>query len=146
MNRLFVLIALALLPVAPAALADGHGANEVNDIVERIRKVADVCVEGDPCAGGAAAVASSAAAPEAAGGIEGRYNATCGSCHASGVAGAPKLGDTEAWAPRLAKGMDVLYQSGIVGLPPAMPPRGLCMDCSDDEIRAIVDYMVDTVR
>ena len=63
-----------------------------------------------------------------------------------GAAGAPKLGDKAAWEPRLAKGMDALYQSGIVGMPPAMPAKGLCMDCTDDEIRAIVDYMVNSVR
>ena len=145
MKRLSVLLALILMPAAPVAFADGPAAGEVNAIVERIRKVGAVCVEGDACAAGAtAAVAAPAGA--AAGGVEGRYNATCGTCHLAGVGGAPKLGDTEAWAPRLAKGMDVLYESGIAGLAPAMPARGLCMDCSDDEIRAIVDYMVDTVR
>ncbi|MFT5928994.1 MAG: cytochrome c5, partial [Candidatus Azotimanducaceae bacterium] len=66
----------------------------------------------------------------------------CATCHAIGIAGAPKLGDVIAWEPRLAKGMDVLYASGINGLAPAMPAKGMCFTCSDDDIKAIVDYMV----
>ena len=61
-------------------------------------------------------------------------------------AGAPKLGDITAWEPRLAKGVDVLYKSVINGLPPAMPAKGMCFSCSDDELRDLVDYMVDTVK
>ena len=139
--------ALVFTSAAPLAQADGHLAGEAhsaNAIVERIRKVADVCVEGHACAEGATVVASAAAA--GGGGAEGRYNSTCGTCHATGAAGAPKLGDKAAWEPRLAKGMDALYQSSIGGMPPAMPAKGLCMDCSDDELRSIVDYMVDFVR
>lgn len=151
MKRLSALIALGFTALvfipAPLAQADGHAAGEAgsaNSIVERIRKVAEVCIEGQACADGVTVVATAAAT--GGGGVEGRYNSTCGTCHASGAAGAPKLGDKAAWEPRLAKGMDALYQSSIAGMPPAMPAKGLCMDCSDDELRSIVDYMVDSVR
>ena len=77
---------------------------------------------------------------------EGTYNTTCATCHAVGVAGAPKLGDIAAWEPRLAQGMDVLYDHGINGLAPAMPAKGMCFTCSDDDIKALVDYMVDSVK
>ncbi len=70
------------------------------------------------------------------------YNTKCMTCHATGAAGAPKLANIEEWAPRIAKGMDVLYASSINGLN-GMPPKGLCMDCSDDELKASVDYMVE---
>lgn len=70
------------------------------------------------------------------------YKASCQACHAAGVAGAPKLGDKDAWAPRIAKGSDAMYTSVIKGLN-AMPPKGACMSCSDDELRAAVDYMVE---
>jgi cytochrome c5 len=154
MQRLsaFTAIALALtwILAAPRATADGHaahGADSTNAIVERIRKVAEVCIEGQECAGGTGAdIVAAGRESSSADYIEGRYNSTCGTCHAMGAAGAPKLGDKAAWEPRLAKGMDALYQSGIVGMPPAMPAKGLCMDCTDDEIRAIVDYMVNSVR
>ena len=69
------------------------------------------------------------------------YQASCQACHAAGVAGAPKLGDKDAWAPRIAKGNDALLASVKNGLN-AMPPKGACMSCSDAELRAAIAYMV----
>jgi cytochrome c5 len=69
------------------------------------------------------------------------YQKSCQSCHASGVAGAPKLGDKEAWAPRIATGMDAMFAIAISGKN-AMPPKGACMDCSDDDLKAAIEYMV----
>ncbi len=69
------------------------------------------------------------------------YQASCQACHVAGVAGAPKLGDKDAWAPRIAKGNDALFSSVKNGLN-AMPPKGTCMSCSDDELRAAIEYMV----
>ncbi len=69
------------------------------------------------------------------------YGEYCFSCHGPGLNGAPKLGDKEAWAPRLAKGVDLMLQATIDGIPPAMPPMGLCMSCSNEELRAAVEYM-----
>lgn len=70
-----------------------------------------------------------------------RYNKSCGICHGTGVANAPKFGDAAAWQPRLAKGMDALLASVKNGLN-AMPPKGMCMDCSDADYKALIDYMV----
>ncbi|MFT7651211.1 MAG: cytochrome c5 [Limisphaerales bacterium] len=70
------------------------------------------------------------------------YNEFCFSCHAIGLSGAPKFGDIEAWAPRIAKGSALLLQTTIDGIPPAMPPRGICMACTDEELAEVVDYMV----
>jgi cytochrome c5 len=70
------------------------------------------------------------------------YQRYCFSCHASGAAGAPRVGHVEAWALRLEKGEDVLIQSTIAGMPPGMPPRGLCMQCSDEELAATVRFMI----
>ncbi|MBZ2188762.1 c-type cytochrome [Alcanivorax sp. JB21] len=72
--------------------------------------------------------------------VEERYNSSCVFCHASGAAGAPKTGDEAAWAPRLEKGMETLVKHTREGLN-AMPPRGMCGDCSDDEYRALIEYM-----
>jgi cytochrome c5 len=69
------------------------------------------------------------------------YQKSCQACHAAGIAGAPKLGDKAAWAPRIAKGNDALLLSVTNGLK-AMPPKGTCMSCSEDELRAAVEYMV----
>ena len=90
----------------------------------------------------AAAPAATAETQTAAADGQGIYKASCQACHAAGVAGAPKLGDKDAWAPRIAKGSDALYTSVLKGLN-AMPPKGACMSCSEDELRAAVDYMVE---
>jgi cytochrome c5 len=74
--------------------------------------------------------------------VGGVYNTYCVACHMSGAAGAPKYGDAVAWAPRIAKGKDALYESTYNGLNGVMPARGTCMDCSDEELQATVDYMV----
>ena len=52
----------------------------------------------------------------------------------------PKKGDKAAWEPRLAKGMDTLVQSVTNGLN-AMPPKGLCMDCSAEDYKAVIQWM-----
>ena len=70
------------------------------------------------------------------------YQASCQACHVAGVAGAPKLSDKEAWAPRIAKGNDALFASVKNGLN-VMPPKGACMSCSDEELRAAMEYMVE---
>lgn len=69
-----------------------------------------------------------------------KYNMFCVACHSTGAAGAPKVGDKAAWEPRLAKGMDALLATTKSGVG-AMPPMGLCMDCSDDEFKAIIEFM-----
>lgn len=74
-----------------------------------------------------------------------RYEANCALCHAGGLAGAPKFGDKAAWAPRLSKGADVLLKSVINGLN-AMPPRGGCTTCSDEELKLSIKYMIDKVK
>ncbi len=69
-----------------------------------------------------------------------KYDKSCKVCHDAGVAGAPKTGDAEAWAPRMAKGMDALLASVNAGLN-AMPPKGMCFDCTDADYTALIQYM-----
>lgn len=123
------------------------------EIIERIKPVGVVCVAGENCDEPAAQAAASDAAPTAAAapstvaaaaGRSGEqiYNQSCFVCHGAGVAGAPIVGDKGAWTDRIAKGMDVLMANAANGIN-AMPPRGTCMDCSDEELQASVQYMVD---
>ena len=72
------------------------------------------------------------------------YNAACISCHNPGISGAPRLGDVDAWQPRLAKGRAVLLDSTIRGLN-AMPPKGMCWQCSDEDLAHAVDFMLEQV-
>ncbi len=87
-----------------------------------------------------AAATAAGAAPKAADPVA-LYSATCSACHATGAAGAPKLGDKGAWAARLAAGTDALVSSAIDGKG-IMPPKGGNANLSNDEIRLIVEYMV----
>ena len=72
---------------------------------------------------------------------EAAYQMSCNACHGTGAAGAPMLGDSGAWEPRLDKGMEALMANVVNGVG-AMPARGICMTCSDDDLQAIVDYML----
>jgi cytochrome c5 len=88
----------------------------------------------------AVAAAAPGAKPAAADGKK-IYDTTCTACHTAGVAGAPKLGDKAAWAPRLKQGMDTLVADAIKGKG-AMPPKGGNGSLSDADIRAAVEFMV----
>ncbi|MGB5261666.1 MAG: c-type cytochrome [Gammaproteobacteria bacterium] len=112
-------------------------------VVGNIKPVGGVRVAGEsePEPAPAMAVAAVDTAPAGPRSGETVYTNSCMACHASGAAGAPKLGDAAAWATRVAAGKDLLLANAINGLN-AMPPKGLCMDCSDDEILAAIDYMV----
>jgi cytochrome c5 len=70
------------------------------------------------------------------------YKDACAVCHTAGIAGAPKLGDKEAWAPRIATGNDALYKTALEGKG-AMPAKGGRADKSDDDVKSAVDYMVE---
>lgn len=103
-----------------------------------------------PAAPAAAASAGSAAAPQAAAGSgpaadvargETVYKQACSACHQMGVAGAPRLGDRAAWAPRLQQGLQTLQQHALQGIR-GMPPKGGRLDMADEWILDAVAFMV----
>ena len=116
-----------------------NAAMDEQSIAERLKPVGKVCVEGDDCG---TASASAAAGPKEPSDI---YQGSCSACHGAGVLGAPKVGDAAAWNERLAKGIDTLTTNAISGIN-AMPPRGTCASCSDDDIKATVQYMIDNSK
>ena len=71
----------------------------------------------------------------------GVYQMNCFACHGTGAAGAPMLGDSEAWDARMEKGMEAVMANAINGIG-AMPARGICMSCSDDDLQQVVEYML----
>ncbi len=73
------------------------------------------------------------------------YRGVCFSCHDTGAAGAPKLGDKVAWAPRVSTGFDALLQSAINGKN-AMPAKGGASYLADIEVANIVAFMMDKAR
>ena len=73
------------------------------------------------------------------------YSKSCFACHATGVAGSPKLDDKAAWAPRITTGIEALYGTALNGKG-AMPPKGGAMSLSDEDVKAAVDYMVSEAK
>ena len=119
-------------------------------VKKRIEPVAQLSV--DPNAPVASASAPAAAAPVVAvaaaapakaaarGAGKSTYDSVCHVCHGAGVAGAPKLGDKAAWAPRIKQGVAQLHATAIKGKA-AMPPKGGNPALSDADVKAAVDYM-----
>ncbi|MGE5650362.1 MAG: c-type cytochrome [Bacillota bacterium] len=69
------------------------------------------------------------------------YESTCAACHATGAAGAPKIGDKAAWAPRIKTGADALHASALKGKG-VMPAKGGNASLSDADVIAAADYMI----
>ncbi|WP_456433694.1 c-type cytochrome [Nitratifractor sp.] len=94
---------------------------------------------------GFAAVEAPLPAPKGASGAnaaaEAEYKKSCAGCHASGAAGAPVVGNKGDWADRIKKGNKTLYEHALKGFN-GMPPKGGNMSLKDDQVKAIVDYMV----
>ncbi len=100
-----------------------------------------------PSAAMPAATATAAKGAVATAKVDGAkvFASGCNACHTAGIAGAPKLGDKAAWAPRMGQGIDALTAAVIKGKG-AMPPRGAVANASDAELRGAVEYMVATVK
>lgn len=131
----------ALLSVAGVLLAGSAGAAVEEQIAARLQPAGTVCVFGQECAAGMRAPGAAAAPTDP---ME-VYNTFCQACHATGANNAPKFADKEAWAPRIAKGIDVLHENAVKGIN-AMPAKGTCVDCTDETIHATVDYLVDAAK
>ena len=126
---------LIVATVAAITFASTAIAADMSDqaIADRIKPVGSVYLEGD------APAATVAAGPRSGDTVYGTF---CVACHGTGVMGAPIKGDAGDWAPRIAQGKDVLAEHAITGFN-AMPARGSCMDCSDDEIVAAINHMIE---
>lgn len=145
LRQLTVIATVALLTgvTVQAATADSANKSWRSEASQRERTapVGKVYVEGDDIPNPAPAVVASSG-PRSG---EQVYNGACAGCHAAGVAGAPKFADKAAWAPRLKQGADVLWGSLTNGKN-AMPPKGMCMDCSEDELKAVLAYITDAAK
>jgi cytochrome c5 len=133
--------AIILVIVAGKLTSDVSDYKPDEIVLENIKPVGQVYIAGEsePEAAPAADTAVASSGPKSG---EEIYNGSCVSCHGTGAAGAPKLGDAAAWAPRIATGMDSLLANATNGLN-AMPPKGLCMACSEAELQAAIEYIVE---
>ena len=127
-------------PAAPSGAATADAAASAPAAAAPAAHAAESTPAPAAAAAPAPAAAPAAATAAAGGAGEALYKQTCQMCHGAGVAGAPKLGDKAAWAPRLSAGLDALYASAVKGKG-AMPPRGGAAQASDADLRAAVEYM-----
>ena len=133
------LFILSVVAAPYVLIADSHNADDENSreaIAERLEPFGSICMEGEDC--------GEAPPPTTSGG--GRtgteiYAKHCFACHDTGVSEAPLVG-SDAWTPRKEQGWDVLMKHTREGLNVVMPPMGTCMDCTDEELRAAIEYMI----
>jgi len=139
LKKLAAVVGLLMVCVSAWALTD----KQYSEVESRIQPAGKVCLQGDSSCGAAVAAAGGAAKSG-----EDVYKSSCLGCHAGGAGGAPKLGDAADWKARTAKGMDKVYSNAINGFSNIgmMPAKGLCMSCSDDEVMAAVDYMIENSK
>jgi cytochrome c5 len=156
-------VPIALISMLAHLVSSGPDTSKSNPamadaaIAKRLKPVGEVAVDPNqpkPAPAAPVAVAPApapgaptpaAAASAASGKGKAVYDATCMVCHTAGVAGAPKIGDKAAWAPRLKEGMPAVYAIAMKGKG-AMPPKGGNAGLSEADVKAAVDYMVGTVK
>ncbi|WP_086981949.1 c-type cytochrome [Vibrio aphrogenes] len=131
MNRQTLIILTATLTFSSFTFASGISDSERAAIADRIKPVGDVYLAGNE------PVVETPSGPRDGAAV---YSTFCIACHGTGVSGAPKKDDAGDWAPRIAQGEATLIKHAIEGFN-AMPAKGTCMDCSDDEIKAAIEYM-----
>jgi len=144
------LIALTVVLLILANVLAGRHMLEGPDtgaVAERIKPVGELAIGTAPAPrddGGGMSVIASANAAEPSG--KQVFDQSCAACHATGVAGAPRIGDKGAWKERVAQGVETLYKHAIQGYQGKtgfMPPKGGNPSLSDAQVHAAVDFMVE---
>jgi len=145
---ILIAFAIVLFAVARSIGADSQGAAVLAEplhlasVQKNIAPFAQVAIAGKDNSALAALSSPAGAAPAVSVPASGEqaFTQVCSACHATGVNGAPKIGDHAAWGPRIAQGKDTLYKDAIAGKG-NMPPKG-GTTWPDATIRLAVDYMV----
>lgn len=142
-------VTIALFFLARQIHADTKGQHHLEDPAvlaktsERIAPVGRVVLDGDTDVATAAVVEETVVAQVRSGPEV--YNMACMACHTTGAGGAPKIGDADAWADRIAQGHATLVKHAVEGYQGEagyMPPKGGRADLTEDEISAAIDYIV----
>jgi len=145
-SRTLVMTAAATTFVATSMISQIASAQN-EDIIERVKPVGELVIKAEDKAETTADTTTASTTPEAAAPAEtaagkATYDTACFACHGTGVAGAPILGKKDAWADRISKGKETLYTNAINGFN-AMPAKGGSASLSDEDVKAVVDYMVE---
>jgi cytochrome c5 len=152
MTIIGVLIALTVfLLIMAKVLNPGSDYNDDNlirgNVEDRIKPVGMLAIAGVTPVNASEGAADTmvAANADAASKSPAELYTACAACHDAGVLNAPKLGDKAGWSERMGKGLDTLYANAINGIG-GMPAKGGRADYSDDDIKVVVDYMLDSVK
>ena len=142
-NRFTIVVVLtlgSLWVLASLTASDEEKWKERERIIENLQFFGKSCLEGQDC--GVAAPVYVAGQPTGTGlSGKGVYDKYCFACHATGVSEAPLVG-AETWAPRVEQGMDVLLQHTKEGFNEVMPAMGTCVQCTDAELEAAIEYLI----
>lgn len=150
-SRLFILMIIAmtvltaiLMVLASFASSDVNTRLDERAAVENTAALAErIAPVGEFAVATSEAVETANVEPVVLSGVE--AYASCAACHGAGIAGAPAVGDQQAWSLRLSKGIETLYSNAIQGYQGEagyMPAKGGNSDLSDQSVRNAVDYMV----
>ena len=129
LKTFFIAVTSAFVMFAASASTD----MKRDDIEARLKPFGNVMIAG--------AAAEQASGPRSGAEV---YQQACFACHTTGALNSPKIGDADAWAPRIAQGFDVMLNHAIQGFN-AMPPKGTCGDCSDEEIKVAIEHMIEGI-
>jgi len=133
---------IAPLFVITLALVLFFNGKKYDEMMEsRLSSPIAVCLEGESCGQSTAITLAAGGASRSA---EDIYSTGCAACHTSGVAGSPVLGNQSQWESRQSKGYEMLVDNAWNGIN-GMPAKGLCTDCTKEEIGIAVQYMLDAI-
>lgn len=140
MNLIMKMLAAPATVLALWAVSAQAATND--DIAKRLEPVGQVCVQGQECKGMEVAASAGGGGGGGAKSPDDVIAKHCNACHGSGLLGAPKIGDTAAWKERADHqgGLDGILAKAITGIN-AMPPKGTCADCSDEELKGAIRKM-----
>lgn len=137
-----VLIVVAVVFfIAATMVTDESGESEESNARMQEKVAENIAPVGQVYIGEAPAPAAAPAVAEGPRSGDDIYNASCAACHNSGAAGAPKIGDKGAWDARVAQGSEAMLANAVNGIN-AMPPKGTCASCSNEDLQAAIEYML----
>ena len=132
-------IPLFVVTLAVVLFFNGKKYDEL--VSSRLNSSVAICLEGQSCG---QATAMNVAVTGGARSAESIYTSGCAACHDAGIAGAPMMGNKSQWEARQAKGYEMLVNNAYNGIN-GMPAKGLCADCTKEEIGRAVQFMLDTI-
>ena len=144
MTNRTVLSAAAAAVLTVSSIISFSSIADNNEIIERVKHVGQLIVlaESESAKIVDSAPSTEAATPVITSAGKATYDTACFACHGTGAAGAPVVGNKDAWTTRVSQGIDTLYSHAIDGFN-AMPAKGGAASLSDDEVKVVVDYMVE---